>query len=292
MARSLAGFVAAALLFVPFVGVDAAGLQLWVNNQEFSAPTVTQSSDVFAPVAPLLKSLGYSWKVNGSNVTVTKAPGGGPALPAGEYSLSVVGAQGVVPVANKNGQASMSVSSFARLAGLSYRTSSTLGTADLIAPVARMNVPGKWGAAASATSADTSKANAQGKQVALNAQGLVETDGNNPDSPIKVLDTPFSDTTTATAAFVGEIRASTVIVNQGGQPVQNVSIRLDLVNGDGDVYHTWNTVVGTLPAGQKFDFQPDPPIYYNYNKMNLFPKVTVTHTPVEVEEAAPEEPAK
>lgn len=107
---------------------------------------------------------------------------------------------------------------------------------------------------------------------------MVTTDGTNKKSPIKIVELPFSDSTTPGANYVGEVRTSVTIQNSSKDKTLNkVSLKLRLVNLAGENVMEWPKQVGTLKPGQKFTFTPDPPIWYNYQKIQVQPKVEVTH---------------
>lgn len=107
---------------------------------------------------------------------------------------------------------------------------------------------------------------------------MITTDGTNKKSPIKIVKLDFSDSTTPGANFVGEVRTSVTIQNSSkDKTLSKVSLKLRLVNLAGETVQEWSKQVGTLKPGQSFSFTPDPPIWYNYQKIQVQPRVLVEH---------------
>ncbi len=107
---------------------------------------------------------------------------------------------------------------------------------------------------------------------------MVTTDGTNKKSPIKIVKLDFSDSTTPGATFVGEVRTSVTIQNSSKDKTLNkVTLKLSLNNLAGQSVQEWTKNVGVLKPGQSYSFTPDPPIWYNYQKIQVQPKVSVEH---------------
>ncbi|MEW6283042.1 MAG: hypothetical protein AB1758_30795 [Candidatus Eremiobacterota bacterium] len=107
---------------------------------------------------------------------------------------------------------------------------------------------------------------------------MIKTDGTNSKSPIKVTKLDFYDSTTPGANFVGEVRTSCTIQNSSkDKTLTKVTLTLMLNNLAGQSVMEWKKPVGTLKPGASFSFTPDPPIWYNYNKIQVQPKVLVEH---------------
>ncbi len=107
---------------------------------------------------------------------------------------------------------------------------------------------------------------------------MIQTDGTNKKSPIKVTKLDFSDSTTPGATFVGEVRTSCTIQNTSkDKALSKVTLSLRLLNLAGQTVMEWKKPVGTLKPGQSFSFTPDPPIWYNYQKIQVQPKAMVEH---------------
>lgn len=107
---------------------------------------------------------------------------------------------------------------------------------------------------------------------------MISTDGTNKKSPIKIVKLDFADSTIPGANYVGEVRTSVTIQNSSkDKTLSKVSLKLRLVNLAGDTVQEWPKSVGTLKPGQSFTFTPDPPIWYNYQKIQVQPKVLVEH---------------
>ncbi len=254
---------------------QAEDLELFVRNRPFSGQVVTQSGALQASLPELLQSLGYNWSVSGRTVSIntpdSQVTGDNPEL-KGRYTLQLDGRGLPVSVHDNGGVPYVNVEAFANAVGLQYKVNRSLGCADLIAPVEKDKV-------ASVASNTTKKA-----KKAKSAGGTVTTDGTSPDSPLRLIDMPFTDSTVAGASFVGEVRTSAVITNTGNKDVKNVYMRLDVVNANGDSYHYWEQHVPVIKAGETYNFLPDPPMWNNYSYVTCFPRLTITHDAIPEDE--------
>lgn len=282
--------VAVALAVVALAtSVRAADLELFIKNRPFAGPTATRSGTLYASLDTLLGALGWSWRLSGDRVDISRTPGGGPTLPAGRVQLFLDGQPVSAGVIDVNGRAMVDVASMAKSLGLSYKTSPAMGTADLHVPVGRSEVAEKWGREPEKTADKTEDAGAGGDKAAdgdkapaggggkVSGEKMIETDGTNKNSPIAVVKTDFSDSTTPGAQFVGEVRTSTTVKNAGEDPLEKVTLFLRLQNLAGETVQEWTYDIGDMKAGATVSFTPEPPIWYNYNKIQVEPKVVVKH---------------
>ncbi len=291
MHRTLRTLVVGVLLLATALVAGAADLELYVKNRPFTGPTLTRGGQIHAELGALLKALGFSWSVQGQQVAISRTAGGGPALPAGALELSLDGKPLVLPVSEIQGQPFVGLADLARAAGLSYRPSPQMGTADLNIPVTRAQVAAKEPRKPAETAsggAGTPAAPTAGAEV---PGRLIQTDGTNRKSPIQILNTDFLDTTTPGANFVGEVRTSTSILNSSDRPLEEVTLYLRLMNLADEVVQEWKQSIGTMKPGARVDFTPEPPVWYNHNKIQVVPKVIVEHRlqpdPRQVEPQAP-----
>lgn len=273
----------AALMLCSALPADAEGLQLCVKNKPYRAATVQQNGDISAALDELLTAIGYGWKVEGNEVDIIPGTAKGPELSGSDYTVKFKGKPVGVKMKTVHGKPYVDVASLSKALGLDYKISLVLGTADLYVPVPKNAVGASWGnqtqASAEAAPADGDKKPAK-KAVKLNAYGQIETDGTNPDSPILVTDFQYQDSTTAAQNYIGEIRASATIVNSGNKDLANVTAHIYICSLNGDVYQDWVMKIGTMKAGQTVQFNPDPPVWYNYSKIFNEGKVLVTHDPI------------
>lgn len=278
MLRFWAVLLSAMFLLSPAVSADAYGYRLYVRNRPFAGPTSTVQGRVQAPVDEVLKALGYSWSLNGTTLEVASTGNGGNTVAPGIYTITFNGKPTGVVTAVKNNRTFVDVGSLAKGCGLAFTITEDLGTAELVIPRSKVDVATTTTAAATANAGKAEKKAA--KKPKLNAKGQIETDGSNLDSPIKVLDVPFVDTTTAAAEFVGEVRTSVSFVNGGTEDLTGVSVTLQITSPNGDVFNEWKENIGILKAGAEYNFIPDPPVWFNYNKITASPKVIIAHDPL------------
>ncbi len=273
----------AALMLCSALPADADGLQLCVKNKPYRAATVQQNGDISAALDELLTAVGYGWKVEGNEVDIIPGSAKGPELSGSDYTVKFNGKPVGMKLKNVHGKPYVDVASFSKALGLDYKISLILGTADLYVPVSKNAVGASWGSQAQASDeaapADGDKKPAK-KAVKLNAQGQIETDGTNPDSPVLVTDFQFQDSTTASQNYIGEVRASAAFVNSGNKDLTNVTAHIYVCSLNGDVYNDWVMNVGTLKAGQAVQFNPDPPVWYNYSKIFSEGKILIMHDPI------------
>ncbi len=277
MHRTLRTLVVGLLLLATALVARAADLELYVKNRPFSGPTLTRGGQLHAELGALLKALGFSWTVQGGQVAIARTSGGGPALPAGGLQLSLDGKPLALQVVEVQGAPFVNLADLARAAGLSYRPSPQMGTADLNVPVTRAQMAAKEPRKPAETTSGGAEAPAGSGGVSQSPGGMIQTDGTNRKSPIQVLNTDFMDTTTAGAQFVGEVRTSTSIVNNSDRPLEGVTLYLRLMNLADEVVQEWKQPIGTMKPHARVDFTPEPPVWYNYNKIQVVPKVVVEH---------------
>jgi hypothetical protein len=255
--------------------VQAANLELYVKNRPFQGTTLTRSGQLHAELGPILQAIGYSWTVDGTRVNISRRSGGGPALTGVGLQPYLDGKPLSLPLVDVQGTSFVSLADLARVLGLSYRLNPALGTADLNVPVSRIQVR-----ATPADSGGTAVADS-GKPASTSSAktGMIETDGTNRLSPIRVLKTDFSDSTTPGTNFVGEVRTSTSIQNSSDKPLEKVTLRLRLMNLANEVVQEWIHPIGLMRPGAQVDFTPEPPVWYNYNRIQVNPSVLVEHQP-------------
>ncbi len=284
MPRTLRTLVVGLVLLATALVAQAADLELYVKNRPFTGSTVTRGGQLHAELGALLQALGFSWTVQGDQVAISRTAGGGPSLPGGNLQLALDAKPLAVQVLEIQGMPFVSLADLARAAGLSYRPSPQLGTADLNIPVTRAQIaasaprtPADSSASATSPAGDGAVADAGQTPAAGGAAVMIETDGTNRKSPIQILKTDFMDTTTAGAQFVGEVRTSTSIRNGSDRPLEKVTLYLRLMNLANEVVQEWKYPIGTMKPGAQVDFTPEPPVWYNYNKIQVTPKVIVEH---------------
>ena len=292
MHRTLQALVMALAVLALVSGVRAADLELYVKNRPFAGGTLTQGGQLHAELGGVLQALGYSWRLSGARVDISRTAGGGPALAAGGLQLFLDGKPLAVSTVEAQGKAFVSLPALAQAMGLYYRTTPAMGTADLSIPMARIEAPPAPPASPSATPSEAAPAGETpaadaGTAAADKPLGMIKTDGTNRKSPIQVLNTDFMDTTTAGAAFVGEVRTSTSIRNTSDKPLQKVTLHLRLLNLNNDVVQEWTMDIGTMKPGATVNFTPEPPVWYNYNKIQVHPEVIVEHQELPDPKATP-----
>lgn len=114
----------------------------------------------------------------------------------------------------------------------------------------------------------------------------VKTDGNNKNSPIKVLDIAFLDSGYGLPGPNAEIRTSCKVQNTSKEDdLKNVTIKLQLKMGDGTVAQEWTKNVPVLKKGTVVEFDPGA-VYYNYTFNGLKAAVEVEHDKPEKKEDA------
>ena len=275
----LRALVLALALLVFGTAVQAADLELYVKNRPFQGATVTRGGQLHAELGTLLQAIGYSWTLDGTRVDISRRSGGGPALVGSDLQLSLDGKPLALSLVEVQGRGFVSLVDLARVMGLSYRPMPALGMADLNVPVSRIQVSQTPAASDAPASPGGSAASEPGKPASDGSKppGMVETDGTNRLSPIQVLKTDFSDSTTPGTSFVGEVRTSTSIRNGSDKPLEKVTLHLRLMNLANEVVHEWTHPIGLMRPGAQVDFTPEPPVWYNYNRIQVTPKVIVEH---------------
>ncbi|HXE71991.1 MAG TPA: hypothetical protein VNO81_04975 [Candidatus Nitrosotenuis sp.] len=283
-----------------------AALKLYVKNRPFKEPTTTVGGKIYAPLDSLLQAMGYSWRLAGDQILISKTSGGGPAISAvGNPRLILDGNPLNVGTSAVQGRLFVDAGALARALGGTYRVNQALGSADISFPVAAGSTSGNWGGMTArntppsptppATSpaapggggtpspAASPQASQPGKKKVSSGKIITteftqEGPGSNKESPIQVTRLDFSDSTVAGASYVGEVRVSTEIKNTSPEDdVNQVTLHLQLVDPNGAVLQEWTQKVGVLKVGATYSFTPEPPVWYNYQKMTVRPKVVVEH---------------
>lgn len=279
-------------LLVVSSAVQAADLELYVKNRPFQGPTLTRGGQLHAELGSLLQAIGYSWTVDGTRVEISRRSGGGPVLAGSGLQPCLDGKPLALSLVEVQGRSFVSLADLARVMDLSYRPTPALGIADLNVPISRIQVRATPAASDAPVASGGATAADSGKPASTSSDkpGMVETDGTNRLSPIQILKTDFSDSTTPGTSFVGEVRTSTSIRNGSDKPLEKVTLYLRLMNLANEVVHEWVHPIGLMRPGAQVDFTPEPPVWYNYNRIQVNPKVVVEHQlqPDPEEEAAPE----
>ncbi|MGI5844669.1 MAG: hypothetical protein ACOX9B_10885 [Candidatus Xenobium sp.] len=267
-------------LLVVSSAVQAANMELYVKNRPFQGTTLTRSGQLHAELGPLLQAIGYSWTVDGTRVNISRRSGGGPALTGVGLQPYLDGKPLALPLIEVQGSPFVPLADLARGLGLSYRPNPDLGIADLNVPVSRIPVRETPADSGVTAVADSGKPASTSSDKASSAKtGMIETDGTNRLSPIRILKTDFSDSTTPGTNFVGEVRTSTSIQNSSDKPLEKVTLRLRLMNLANEVVQEWIHPIGLMRPGAQVDFTPEPPVWYNYNRIQVNPSVLVEHQP-------------
>ncbi len=275
MKKFIVGALAGVCLLSCAGFAEAKELELFVRNRPFEGVVIDQAGGLNASLGDLLQSLGYSWTVSGRTVNIVKSkfPDNAqvPQL-SGRYTLTMDGVGLPVTVKDINGVTCVNVEAFAKAAGLQYKPNHALGCADLIAPVEKSKIVDTTAAAKPAAAAKKAPG------------GPVTTDGYDGKSPLRIVDMPYTDSSIPGQHFEGLVRTSAVITNTGKKDINNVNMKLDICNDNGDSYYSWNQHAAVIKAGATYNFQPDPEVWHNFTQIKLHPKMTIVHDPIEEDE--------
>lgn len=305
MNKFFSGLCVATLLFSSAVAVSAADYQFYVRNRPFAEAVVVGSS-VTAPLDSLLESLGYSWRVEGSNILVSQRKGGGPKIRGGIYKLLLDGVDTCVPLTMKNDRVYVDVETFARAFKLLYKVSEPLEMIDLSVPVNRnaiaANYPPKKDNSSANVQADKGSKDAKdvsgdkgGEKKAThfkqkaNKGGLVEVkfstsdgssfaDKDNTGTPIVINNVDWFKNE-AGIDFPPEVRVtSATLSNSSADEVEDVKVDINAIQFDGTVMYTWNKNIGKMSAGESKTLEFDD-FFRNDNRTPITIEVVVTHKP-------------
>ena len=296
------GFLTAAILLGSAASVSAADYDFYVRNRPFKGGAVISGETVKANLDDLLKSLNYTWNLDGSKLYVytaaesnklAKGAANGPMLTSDITSVVFGGKEFVLPTALKAGHLTVDVQTFAKAFGLKYTVSSAMGSIDLIAPVTKAQVAASTprsnvsrSSKSSSSSASSAKSGDGQTNYKLNAEGKIETDGSNAQSPIAVNSIDWFNND-AGGAYTAEVHFNSAkITNTGNTSLSGVQLKVNAVLQDGTVVNTWSQSVGILEAGKSYTFTPDNPIWFNYNRVPVDCKAIITHDPPKVDKPA------
>ncbi|MGM9997911.1 MAG: hypothetical protein ACI38Q_00690 [Candidatus Bruticola sp.] len=293
MNKFLYGFLTAAILLGSAVSVSAADYEFYVRNRPFKGSAVISGETVRASLDDLLTSLQYSWNIDGSKLyvytpaeikkSVKKSTVGGPLISTEVSSIVFGGKEFNLPMSVKAGKATVDVQSFAKAFGLKYSVSPVLGSIDLIVPVSKAQIvaSSSFGSAAKGQSGSSSSSSKKGStpKYKLNANGQIETDGSNGESPIVVNDIEWFNNDSG-GAYTSEIHMNSAkITNSGAEPLTGVKFSVNAVLYDGTVVNSWSADVGTLDGGKSYTLTPDNPVWFNYNRVPVECKALISHDP-------------
>ncbi len=293
------GFLTAAILLGSAASVSAADYDFYVRNRPFKGGAVISGETVKANLDDLLKSLNYTWNLDGSKLYVytaaeskksVKGEANGPLLDSNITSVIFGGKEFVLPTALKAGHLTVDVQTFAKYFGLKYTVSSAIGSIDLIVPVTKAQVaaatPRSSVSKGAGKNVDSAKKSGGEVKYKLNAQGKIETDGSNSQSPIAVNSIDWFNND-AGGAYTAEVHFNSAkITNTGSTSLSGVQFNVNAVLYDGTVVNTWSKDVGILEAGQSCTFTPDNPIWFNYNRVPVECKALIIHDPPKVDKPA------
>lgn len=293
------GFLTAAILLGSAASVSAADYDFYVRNRPFKGSAVISGETVKANLDDLLQSLNYTWNVDGSKLYVytaaesknaVRGAANGPLLTSEISNVVFGGKEFTLPTVLRGGRLIVDVQTFAKYFGLKYSVSSTMGSIDLIIPVTQAQIaaaaPRSSASKSAGKTADSAKKGGGEPQYKLNAEGKIETDGSNSQSPIAVNNIDWFNND-AGGAYTAEVHFNSAkITNTGSAPLNGVVFKVNAVLYDGTVVNTWSQNVGTLGAGQSYTLTPDNPIWFNYNRVPVDCKALITHDPPKVEKPA------
>lgn len=293
------GFLTAAILLGSAASVSAADYDFYVRNRPFKGSAVISGETVKANLDDLLDSLNYTWNLDGSKLYVYTATeskktangsANGPLLDSNITSVVFGGKEFTLPTALKAGRLTVDVQTFAKYFGLKYTVSSAIGSIDLIVPVTKAQVaastPRSSVSKSAGKNADSAKKSGGEVKYKLNAQGKIETDGSNSQSPIAVNSIDWFNND-AGGAYTAEIHFNSAkITNTGSTSLSGVQFNVNAVLYDGTVVNTWSKDVGILEAGKSYTFTPDNPIWFNYNRVPVECKALIIHDPPKVDKPA------
>lgn len=294
------GFLTAAILLGSAASVSAADYDFYVRNRPFKGSAVISGEAVKANLDDLLDSLNYTWNLDGSKLYVytaaeskkaARGAANGPMLTSDITSVVFGGKEFALPTALKGGRLTVDVQTFAKSFGLKYTVSPAVGSIDLIVPVTKAQVAvatprSSVSKGNSKSSGDSAKNGGGDVKYKLNAEGKIETDGSNSQSPIAVNSIDWFNND-AGGAYTAEVHLNSAkITNTGNTSLSGVQFKVNAVLYDGTVVNTWSQNVGILEAGQSYTFTPDNPIWFNYNRVPVECKALITHDPPKVDKPA------
>ena len=112
-------------------------------------------------------------------------------------------------------------------------------------------------------------------------EGRVQTDGTNKESPVRIVhlmlfdSTPYYVYAGGEASSLGEVRASTKITNTAEAPLKHVSVRLQVLDGDGYLLQEFTRDLDSLEAHKTFELTS--PLFRNYSLAQLRVRVLIEH---------------
>lgn len=224
-------------------------VDLYIRNRPFEGDSRVLRGEIYAALDDLLASLGLSWSPEGERLMVWSRTGGGPALTGEPLLLVVDGRVMQVPQEPFAGRVYVSVAEFARATGGRYNWNRGLGTADYY-PVA--SVPTGEGGPRRATDGKGSN----GSPVRLvNLSYRVEAP---PGSPHPVL------------------RGYAVLRNTGTAAVEDLLLKVDILDSKGAPCGGFSRQVESLPPGQDLTWQF--PVWTDFEKVaDPHPSLDIEH---------------
>lgn len=300
MNKYFIGLLTASMLFGSAIAVSAADYEFFVRNRPFTGASISGKS-VEASLSDLLQALGYSWSVQDHKIYVYNQKGKGPAfVDSGVYTIEFDGHSTSVTLNARGGRSMVDVASLAKALDLKYQVSESLNTIDLLIPmskskaddmVAAYKKAAGYGKAdankdGSKDGKDTKKAskyklNAEGKmeiKFACPYPGSVEPSGSS-DSKMVVNSVDWFINDMGSFSVPAEVRLNSVSLTNSGEPVENVTLKIDISYEDGFSAYSWTKTYPVFNAAQSETFIPDPQVWNNYNRTPISLTVTVTHDP-------------
>ncbi|MBQ7502082.1 hypothetical protein IJT93_05125 [bacterium] len=300
MNKYFIGLLAASLLFGSAAAASAANYEFYVRNRPFTGTASISGKSVEASLSDLLQALGYSWSVQDHKIYVYNQKGKGPSfVDSGVYTIEFEGHSANITLNARGGRSMVDVASLAKALDLKYQVSDNLNTIDLLAPMSKSKADALAASYKKAASygksgeedgkeggKDTKKAskyklNADGKMEAkfsCPAPGSLEAAGAT-DSKVVINSVDWFINDMGSFSIPTELHLNSVSLTNGGEPVENVKVKVDVVYYDGFSAYSWTKDYPAFAAGQSETFIPDPAIWFNNNRTPVTLSVTVTHDP-------------
>lgn len=220
-------------------------LELYVRNRPFDGPVRNVGGDLYAPLDDLLRALGCGWEQDEAAIQVhVGTPSADPRLDR-QLPVLVAGHRVDLGAGLYQGRLYCSVRSLARALNAEFKVNASLGTADLYAPAA---LP-----VAESPDRPVVKAGEPGSRVEVGPPSFAMTrDRDRPDLQF--------------------LRGYVVIANKGGETVEGLTIKVEVLDAEGTVVGRFGENLGKLPAGRQITYQ-----FPAWPGVALKPRVEVFH---------------
>lgn len=225
-------------------GISLAKVDIYVRNQPFNFQQVVQQGEIYVPLEPLLKALGFGWKEIDGAIGLYFQEKGLPCPEIGAYEISFKWNGKVIPLKYVLlfGKIYTPIKDSAKKLEAAYLYNSKTNILDVLYP----NSGASSAAFASTTVADSASSKpAQKTEEGKTPEGAQDM--------VKAELKYHQDYLPTNQAAGGDVRGTVTVTNTSDKPVEGVIVTVNISDQEGKDLHKQIYNIGNMAAGAAVD---------------------------------------